>query len=134
MSKRKRPLLVFGCLAAALLAGYVALWLTAPRHRISPDNILLIQRGMSEKQVEGVFGVPAGVYASGASGLYVPATYFNHMGWVDRSAWGKEWVGEEISCSITFNEGKVDEVYWAFTISIENESFLAKLRRWLGIQ
>ena len=50
--KHKRLLLFFGCLAAVLLAGYGTLRLTAPRHRITPENIRSIKRGMTEKEAE----------------------------------------------------------------------------------
>ncbi len=84
---------------------------------------------MTEKEVEGILGVPAGVYASGAKGYYVPVPWPGTI-WLDRSAGGKEWVGENCSACITFDgNGRVDEIYMAMTI---NESFLPKLRRWLG--
>jgi len=50
--KRKRLLLILGCLAGVLLAGYSTLWLTASRQHITEENIQAIKMGMTEAEVE----------------------------------------------------------------------------------
>jgi hypothetical protein len=143
---RKRLLLILGCLASMLLAGYVTLRLTAPRHRITKETIEKIQKGMTEEEIEAVFGVPAGVYGKGAlTGVYAvappPGTpqllglTGKHFGLelivFER---GKEWVGEDVCVYCRFDEAsRVQEIHRGNVVPGGNESFLAKLRRWLGI-
>ena len=62
--KHKRLLLILGCLMSVLLAGYVTLRLSAPRHRITADNIQAIRAGMTAKEVEEILGAPPGYYCS----------------------------------------------------------------------
>ena len=148
--KRKRLLLIVGCLAAVLLAGYATFRLTAPRHRITIESFQAIREGMTELEVEAVLGAPAGVYSTEAqTGFYLPklrsscparwiyASDADFIGTgsdlIERQG-GKEWVGEELSIYICFNEGgRVLESRSGQVPPTRNESFLAKLRRWLGI-
>jgi len=149
--KRKRLLLIVGCLAAVLLAGYATFRLTAPRHRITIESFQAIREGMTELEVEAVLGAPAGVYSTEAqTGFYLPkfriswpakwiyasdADIFIRTGsdLIEKQG-GKEWVGEELSIYICFNEGgRVLESRSGQVPPTRNESFLAKLRRWLGI-
>ena len=139
---RKRLLPIFGCLAAMLLAGYVTLRLTAPKqHRITRENIDKIHKGMTEEAVEAVFGVPAGVYGRDArTGAYaamgpVVSRAMIGLELIKRQG-GKEWVGEDCALYIRFDDaGCVQEMHWGFVQpGGRHESFLDKLRRWLGIE
>jgi len=150
--KRKRLLLVFGCLAGVLLAGYATLRLTAPRHEINEKNIEAIKRGMTEEKVVAILCAPAGVYSAKAGTGHYPifatlemgqkipfiihgdgTVYFEGKGLI--SEWGgKEWVGEEICIYVRFDEnGRVTETLKGLVFPQWDESFLAKLRRWLGM-
>jgi hypothetical protein len=61
---RKRLLLSLGLLGLVLLGGYLLLWLTAPRHRVSQLGWQQIEAGMTQEEVERVLGGPPGDYAS----------------------------------------------------------------------
>src|SRR5260370_221872 len=130
---RKRLLIILGCLVVVLLAGYGMLWLTMPR-TINEENFQAINKGMTENEVEAILG---GRCSSNAP---LGCLYFSQGGWGNlvkeefvRNRHGKEWKGK-ISCLfICFNEtGRVEETYLGFVI--QDESFLAKVRRWLGMQ
>jgi hypothetical protein len=54
--KHKRLLLILGGLAAVLLAGYGTLRLTAPRPKLTLENIEAIDDGMTEQEVEKILG------------------------------------------------------------------------------
>jgi hypothetical protein len=139
MLKRKLVLLVLGCLALVLMAGYVTLWLTASRHRITQENLNKIQKGMTEKQVEAMLGARPGDYSSGQTvvffaeakdpgiiNLFEPADLVKERG-------GKCWVADDAALWLRFDDGgHVTEVDFGMTWP-GNESFLAKLRRWLGM-
>jgi hypothetical protein len=56
--------------------------LAPPRHRIDPEHFKLIKGGMTEDEVEAIFGVPAGGYdwaARGEMRINVLATFFAEM-------------------------------------------------------
>jgi len=137
--KRKRLMLIIVCLAAVLLAGYVTLWLAAPKHRITWDNICDIKKGMTQEEVENVLGVPPGIYSSYPTGHYVfsdklwgklgPATGKDFI----KKFGGKEWVRDGVSAYVLFDEnGRAADIQGGLCL-VGNESFLAKLRRWLGM-
>jgi len=153
---RKRLLLILGCLGLLLLAGYATLWLTAPRHRITEENIEAIKEGMTEKEVEAILGAQAGDYSSKQTGgqfaeievIIIPApraqpvgktrsifTGFTGPDFVKSRGGGKYWVGEETGVWVRFDEaGRVAEIWPGLSTPSGNESFLDKLRRWLGMQ
>lgn len=123
---RKRLLILLVCLVSMLLAGYVMLWLTTPRHRITLDAIEAIDVGMTEKEVEVILGAPAGNYSSLNS---VEAAEL--LGCYDKPG-DKRWVSEKLCVGVRFDAtGKVTTFDW---YHYHNNSFLAKLRRWRGIQ
>ena len=140
MKKRKR-LLIFVGLAVMLFAGYATLRLTAPPHRITPVNIAAIRKGMTEREIENILGAPAGDYASAqASAMYQNLTYHvdeDGKGWngyeLVKKWGGKVWVAEEGFLWVRFDDaGKVAETARHILVQ-QPESFLAKLRRWLGM-
>lgn len=140
--KRKRLLLFLGCSVSILLAGYATLRLTAPRDRINQENIEKICKEMSEKEVESILGVPAGVYSSiDRTGLYESKGWYIFVGSdLIQSGGGKEWVGRDVTVLINFDEhGRVSHIMKGRTkSSLAQEGagidLLAKLRRWLGMQ
>jgi hypothetical protein len=131
--KRKRLLLIFACVAALLLAGYLALRLTAQRHRITLENTRAIEKGMSESEVEGILGVRAGDYSSNKPG----GTFLYHQEAVTgidlvRMRGGKFWASDETSVWLRFDDaGRVAEVFCGSYY--EQESLLDKIRDWLGM-
>jgi hypothetical protein len=138
--KHKRLLLILGCLAALLLAGYATLRLTAPQHQITADNIEAIKKGMTEDEVEAILGVPAGDYSSGQFGGHFFENEKNPDSDVVtglelvKKRGGKIWAGNETSVWIHFDDsGRVTEKWCHFHAIPTSESFLDKLRRWLGM-
>ena len=137
--KRKRLLPIFGCLAAMLLAGYVVLRLTTPSHRISAESFEAIQIGMTEQEVEAILGAGAGVHTSRCD----TGSYFGRCGdpvlGMDMTKRqgvlrGKEWVTEDVSIYIFFDKnGLVARKCSGTGEPHGDESFLGKLRRWLGM-
>src|SRR5207247_834896 len=53
---KKRWLFIVGCVIAVLLAGYLTLWLTASKDRITPENYAKIRNGIKEGEVEAILG------------------------------------------------------------------------------
>jgi hypothetical protein len=132
--KRKHLLLLFACLVAVLLAGYVTLRLTTPSHRITVESFEAIQVGMTEKEVEDIIGVPAGIYAPGAlTGLYgFDKERSRATRGLDRKP-GKEWVARDVCIFVGFKDGRVVETFRGWPQGYD-EPLLAKLRRWLGVE
>lgn len=59
----KRRLLFFaGCLAAVLAVGYGVLWWTGPNPLVTIENFRKVQLGMSEAEVEKIFGSRGGLW------------------------------------------------------------------------
>jgi outer membrane protein assembly factor BamE (lipoprotein component of BamABCDE complex) len=138
--KRKRLLLILGCLAAGLLAVF---W-TLPLKTFRNDKITLgsrekIRVGMTEREVETILGGPAGVYApvrntgeycvSGFTPSSVAMVSGKNL--IQRQG-GKEWVGETTAFLVQFDQNGKVSTFMA-GLAIPNESFLDKLRRWLGL-
>jgi hypothetical protein len=120
--KRRRTLLILVCVISVLLAGYAGLWLTAPRHRITLENILAIREGMTEAEVEATLGARAGDY----SGLK-HEEFLRSLG-----EHGKIWVGDHASVCVHFDKNGL-VIGKNYGIG-EYVSFLTKIRRLLGIQ
>lgn len=114
--KCKRLLLIFGCLTAVLLAGYVTLRLTAPPHRFTYEDFKALRLGMTEADVETVLGAKASCI---------------------RNPRAKEWYGEGYSAFVFFDEaGRIEHIGGGNDVNLNGpvrDSFLAKLRRWLGM-
>src|SRR5262245_29250318 len=96
---QKRLLLALGCLAAVLLAGYVALRLTATRQQFTSENIKAIKTGMTEQEVDAVLGAKAEVFPS-------DRTCYGFRGRCGlellQDSTGKEWLGDKISVAVWF--------------------------------
>jgi len=145
--KRKHLLLNLVCLAVMLLAGYATLRLTAPNHRITRKNLKAIEFGMAEREVEEIFGVPAGDYSAKKGGSVGYEWYVKEktavkkggncipVTFLARDPRAKFWTADETSAWIRFDEaGKVIEIWSSSPGASVGQSFLAKLRRWLGME
>ena len=120
---RRWLLLVSGFLAVAV-AGFLALWLATTQHRINENSVKLIQNGMTQAEIEVVFGVPPGDYSSGGFRVY----------WGQKRLDGKEWMGDAVAVDVFFDSsGKVQAVDQYQVFRFPSEPLLAKLRRWLGL-
>jgi hypothetical protein len=126
MTKR-RLLLTVGFLAMVAVMGWLALWLNSPRHRINEDTVKLIKNGMTQGDVEAIFGIPPGHYTDGGF-------YFDHSLHNPPTQDRKEWVGKDVAVDVFFDaSGKVLRVDHFRVTRSGNEPFLAKLRRWLRL-
>jgi hypothetical protein len=134
---RKRLLMIPGCVASVLFAGFVTLWLTAPKHRITKENFDAIRKGMTEEEVEAILGARAGAYSSLCqTGAYPIGRCGDPVLGIDlrKSRGGREWVTEEFSGYVLFDEsGRVATMYSGYGNRNENRTFLDKFRRWLGM-
>jgi hypothetical protein len=138
--KRKRLLLILSCLAAMLPAGIAMLRQTPHPHRINLDNILAIRPGMSEALIEDLLGARAGVFSSkGRTGFYFLEDQANDLEIMKtgleltRESGGKEWVADEFTVYVRFDDaGKARDIQQGY-LDTEDNSILAKFRRWLGM-
>jgi hypothetical protein len=130
---RKRLLLLLGCVLAVLAAGWLALWLTAPKQRVNLASFEQIRPGMGEGEVERILGPPAETgepppgqerfAAVGGEGQGVRKV---------RILVTKRWTGEGGTILVSFGEGRtvVDREFYD---PEGGKGFLTRLRRWLGI-
>jgi hypothetical protein len=126
MEAMKRRLIYLAILAVLGLAAVWLLW-PAHGHRITQANFNQIQKGMQETDVEGILGVPEGTYTDGPPSLFKSPS----KGGVSKS-W-KTWRGDAGAAFIGFDrKGEVTEKYFVRPLR-SYDSFLGKLRRWLGL-
>ena len=126
--KRKRLLLIVGCLAPILLAGYGTLRLMAARPNLMPENIKAIKHGMTEQEVETILGAPAGNYSSlrDREAARLRLCY-------DKPG-DKIWVDDQMWLGVRFDEtGKVTTYDYYRHRRNQDKTFLDHLRRWLGM-
>ena len=126
--RRKRLLLIVGYLTAMLLATYGILRLTAPRPKLTLDNMEAIEDGMTLQEVEKILGAPAGNYSSlrDAEAADLPQCY-------DKPG-DKNWVDDQMWLGVRFDEaGNVKARYYYPHRRNDNRTFLDNLRRWLGM-
>ena len=126
--RRKRLLLIVGCLTAMLLATYGILRLTAPRPKLTLDNMEAIEDGMTLQEVEKILGAPAGNYSSlrDAEAADLPQCY-------DKPG-DKNWVDDQMWLGVRFDEaGNVKARYYYPHRRNQNGTYLDSLRRWLGL-
>lgn len=136
---RKRILLVLGLVALVLLGGYVALRLTAPPvNRIDHDGFESLRKGMGRAEVESALGAPPGDHVSESVTFVRPVS--QHLR--DQIEEARPPRAGEVAAEWAGNRGKIlvwfgpddrltRKAYWP--AALPNESFLGKVRRWLGI-
>jgi hypothetical protein len=120
-------LIAFGFLGSALFFGY--LWLTAPSNQISEESFRRLRVGMTEMEVDEVFGVPPGDYEivtketrsyPSTGGLFIPRV----------PATEKVWRRGGLIISVWFDDA-AGKVIHSRMRGEWSESFLDKLRRYL---
>jgi hypothetical protein len=147
--RRRRLLLGAGLLAIAGLAGLlVALLIPRPGDGITEANFGRLRQGMTESEVETVFGCPPGNYG-GKAPQFLDVTqemykavelYLRLPGDPDR--WApftrqeppvcKLWVGRELAVLVVFRGGKLEERWHEESVADQPEAILNRLRAWLG--
>lgn len=146
MTRRRRWLLLgVGSVAVAGVVGYLALWLSGPRHRINMESATLIEKGMTQADVEAILGVPPGDYSSGEiawefSEDQPPGTRVGYRLFYYKDVRptgimrGKEWASNECIVVVEFDSsGKVVGVSGYPVLKLPSESMLSKLRRWFRL-
>ena len=126
--KRRVLLSLLAVGGLGLVSFFGLLWLTAPSHRIDAESYENIKKGMTENEVEGIFGVPAGDYDPPmkneriypVSDLFVPAV----------PAEAKEWKGRGLVVTIWFDD--TGKVFHSQMRGRYSETFLDKVRGFLG--
>lgn len=126
----KRLLPWLAGLTALLLVGYVALWLTAPAHRISRASFDRVREGMTAEDLEEVFGLPAGRYRAGEEGSLFSAALIGRLPSAGSDVEEREWVGPEGGARVWLQAGRVRAAVW---YEAPVRDFPHRLRRWLGI-
>jgi hypothetical protein len=129
MVKFRRWLLILGCLAAVVLAGYLTLRLTAPVHRFKTELINSIKWGMTENEVDAILGTKAEVFPWKRTTYPLDLKAGEDDEFISKC---REWLGEKTSVLVYFESGRV-QWYLEGDILDDQESFLDKLRRWLGM-
>lgn len=125
---RKRLLLVLVGVALVLLGGWLTLWPSRPQHRISRESFARIQVGMTAQEVESILGVPAGDYATAR--VAIVECYDLR---VPVDAVQKQWTCDEGTILAFFYPADKVCVSRYFKVARVDESFVDKVRRWLGL-
>jgi hypothetical protein len=133
VAKRKRVLFLAGCVAAVLVASYLALRWAAPRHHINKEGFDAIRVGMSEQEVEAILGGPPGDY-SATGAVPCPAAYASSGTLLDRGVEDlRSWVGDDAAINVAFDAGGL--VVWKDQVPIlmhTREALLDRVRSWLA--
>ena len=118
-----------GFLGLLALGGYIALWLTAPKVRIDNTTYNRVRPGMTQEDVEQIFGGPPKDYSSGNPpprdvGLKTIGPFVGVP---------KTWISDEADVRVWFDEGgKVTASDAMFSGSM-HQGFFSRLRRLLGM-
>jgi len=123
MSK-SRALLLMLALVVCLAAGFVVfLWVTAPGHHITFENLQQIQAGMTEQEVETILGAPAGDYSNGRTRMWGGVSISKGV--------NKKWIADDCAIEVAFApNGRVGGLC---ITDARPETWIDKLRRWLGL-
>jgi hypothetical protein len=114
-------------LTVALLGVSTVVYVTAPRHRITRENIAKIQHGMTLAEVEELLGASPGNHSRGmAQGLVL---YTGEALWHAHHAC--DWVADDVSVRVRFDaDWKVSHHALSDVIAID-DSWVGKLALWL---
>jgi hypothetical protein len=123
---RRRLILVILVSVGLVLVLAISLWRSAPSHNIDRENVLCVEVGMTEKDVEELFGVPAGNYNRTGNVLALSS------GLPEGPV--KVWVGDDLGIALWFDEeGRVRAKRTAAVCQNRRESFFAMMRRKVGL-
>ncbi|MCI0381273.1 MAG: hypothetical protein L0215_27120 [Gemmataceae bacterium] len=103
----RRTILIVGTFTSILISVYLHYSLTTPRHRITEDSFAKIGAGMTEQEVEAIFGAPAGDYGPGKA--YRIPRVSGALEFVKEAvAPAKEWLAGEFAFRVGFaSDGRV---------------------------
>jgi hypothetical protein len=124
----RRRLLLFALAAAVVLFG-ASIWLLWPRAcAITQENIDRIKVGMTFAEVEQILGGPPRD-ENHRGALYIDALHISHAHKEDDC---RQWIGQEHGVTVYFADQRVSASRHGDVVWLE-ESFLDRLRRWLGL-
>jgi hypothetical protein len=128
----RRLFLLLGCLVAAAVVSWVALWLIVPPDRVNREAFGRVRLGMTEAEVEEVLGRPAAEGAPGAVVMFegVPESF------VDPDSFPagrrRQWLGREHAILVEWDErGRVSGRYFGHVN--QPEGVLGRLLRLVGL-
>jgi hypothetical protein len=125
MTNCKRCILLLSLITLAGTAVFLAVWVSANNHAISPENVARIKPGMTRPEVVAVMGVPPGRY-DGAVFVSIGSTMVlddDPDVWVSRHAAVKVFFDDDQRVTLVIHGVPV----------VENEAWLTRCRRWIGI-
>lgn len=130
----KRVVVVVGLLLGLAVAGFVTIRLaTAERHRINDESFKKIVVGMTLEEVESIFGVPAGDYNTSRV-LILGHDQSGDERWINKNP-AHIWMSNNGIYWIYFDDaGRVAAMEYGFPFIEVKESWLEKLRHWLGLK
>jgi hypothetical protein len=125
----KRRLFWFGFAACLCLAVFWGVRLLTPPHRINRESFEKIQVGMTQGEIEKLFGVPPGEYTTGPYRL----DRWGGTGLLQNCFADMYWLADEGEVFVYLDDQKerVSSMVFSNVIRLK-ESFLDKFRAWLG--
>lgn len=139
--RRRLLLMVLGIALLTLLGAGLLACLTNRGHRISRESYNQIKAGMTEQELEGLLGGPAGDYTNGRYQVgYIaePCSLCDEALYAEISEIrsSRDWTGFQGLVSVGLNErGRVVEKRYFPVCPVDpvGETLLARFRRWLGL-
>jgi hypothetical protein len=134
---KRRLVLLAGLILLALLGGWIAHAMLAPRHRITYENYEKVRLGMTLGEVEDLFAVPPGEY--NRHDVWIlrrhPSwdTRPRHAAPIPAASDVQEWKGDDFLVHVAFDKDRkvVGFDFWHLIRS--DVSFLDRIRSWLHL-
>jgi hypothetical protein len=133
MTKKRKLMLAVGIFAVSVVAVPVGLevWRQyhAPRHFIDVEHLGRIKKGMTQEEVEAIFGVPPGTYTKKRSVSFDT----NSFGMLGAGKRVEQWTGDQGRVVVGFDEqGAVMFILFIVYSEVQGPSFLQQVQTWLG--
>ncbi len=128
MTIPRRPLAFLWLLSCLLASLGVVWWITASTHNINEATVAMVQDGMTEAEVEALFGVPAGNHTFPQAEMF----FITGRRILAPSPSCKDWVGDEVGIRVAFNAN--GRVSWSQRGYVAGQvSLIDRVRRWLRL-
>jgi hypothetical protein len=133
MTKRRAVWIGVAAAVALGLTACAAWWMLVPRHRINYDRAELLRPGMTLAELEALFGVPPGDYATTPSaraeaakweGQPAPRAGYERIGWLSDEVY--------ILCQVRREDGNIQDVA-QIAIGPPSVPLWDRIKRWLGL-
>src|ERR1700690_4468708 len=125
--------IIAGVVCIAIFLLFMKLNMPTPRHNINESTFYQIQTGMSEKAVEQLIGFPPGDYATESVVTWYETSPISGIegNALTLHAGGDEWIGNEISIYVRFDERAMVVDMKMGTAHPRDQSLLARFSRFL---